>query len=108
MTLQVEILRVKSPELMRVVEDAAKKLHDRNRGHFSIELRVERIADTLLSYNLKTYYILMVRFENGRFEPGGAKFEFMAETEDGVYRFATMSIKAWADEYFKEAEPPKL
>src|SRR3989304_2547821 len=103
---KIETLRIKSPELMKVIEDTAKKLYVLCRGSFSIDFRIERdiLGDTLLLGSFRTLYFLKVRFDVGDlfYRHECVRFEFSAELENDIYRIAQTTIKSWSDEYFRE------
>lgn len=105
MPIQTEMLRIESKALMEIIHDAAVKMNEKNHDHFSYDLRKEFIDvfDNLTLRSTPFVYILRVHFRSGVFHIGGANFEFEAETLDEIYRVAMITIKAWADEYFKKA-----
>ena len=102
MPYQVEMLRIESPELMTAIREAAEKMYKKNRGYFSVDLRIERDVLKTFFVTIKTLYFLKVRFESGAFGSGDARFEFADESKDDLYRVAIETIQAWSKSYFKE------
>lgn len=93
---------------MKIIEEAATKQYKKDKGSFRVDCYIEQEVFGVNSIYPRSHtplYHLTVTFQSGVFGLGEARFDFIEASENTLYRIAIASIKAWADEYFRESEP---
>jgi len=93
--------RITSRELMKQIETIGVKIYDKGGA---VNYNLSRSLEENSVFEIKEVWSLMVSVKGSRFDFWGCKFEFMADSEDVVYKQACAVLGVWANVYFDIAK----